>query len=296
MQITKEQQEVLDTFTCERLTSHEENRQLIESFDSEKGKPIVAYLKKDAWQEDKAGISAVYLVKNSDGIPCMYFAIKCGALFQPLNEDEIKKEYVAAREIIQSLKTHTGGDSSPEKIQDALEAMRLQRNISAPEIIEEVVLASQTKTNLGRAIRMIENDKAREGARPIQRVSTIYPGVEITHFCTNDNNKAFWNTYNIRYPMGEVLFWHFVPPIITSIRTIVGCQFAFLFAADSTPDGNLTNYYNTQLKFSKLADVGTSKPYYDFCCEFMSEEISEMELNRAAFFDGFNTDPDDVIA
>lgn len=159
-------------------------RKKLGKFDSEKGKPIVAYLKEKAWQEDKNGISAVYFVKSSDGIPCMYFAIKCGALFQPLDEEEIKKEYAVAKQKVQNLKTQTGGNP----------------------------------------------------------------------------------------------------------------KYAFLFAADSTPDGNLTNYYNTQLKFQKLLEVGTSKPFYDFCCEFMSQEIADMEKNKEAFFDNFNPDPNDIIA
>lgn len=75
-----------------------------------------------------------------------------------------------------------------------------------------------------------------------------------------------------------------------------GCQYLFLFAADTSEDGSLINYYDVALKFKKPTEIGTNKPRYDFCCEFMCEDINELKKNQQAYFDNFNPDHDDVIA
>lgn len=61
-------------------------------------------------------------------------------------------------------------------------------------------------------------------------------------------------------------------------------------------DGTLVNYYDVALKFKKRQDVGTNKPYYDFCCEFMCQQINQMKSRRKEFFDNFNIDKDDILA
>lgn len=58
-----------------------------------------------------------------------------------------------------------------------------------------------------------------------------------------------------------------------------GCQYLFLFAADTSEDGSLINYYDVALKFKKPTEIGTNKPRYDFCCEFMCEDINELKKN-----------------
>lgn len=295
MQITKEQKDLLEKFTCERLTKHEENKELIKDFDSELGKPLVTYLKGPAWEEDKQGVSAVYLVKAPNGLPCMYFAMKCGAVYQPLNEDSVRDEWTRAKSFMQEITERLGDKPTREQLIEVLEGIRQERNVSAQEIIDQLKQVGEAKSNLGRVLEYLETDKLREGNRPIQRVSSIFPGVEITHFCTNDNNKNFWKSYGIRHSMGAVLFWDKIAPKFVEIQNVVGCQFAFLFAADGTVDGNLTNYYGVSLKFSKPSDYGTSKPFYDFCCDFMSQEITDLHSNREKFFLNFNPDPEDII-
>jgi len=69
----------------------------------------------------------------------------------------------------------------------------------------------------------------------------------------------------------------------------------FLFKFWITPDGALTTYYNVALKFEKLQNVGTSKPFYDFCCEFMSQEVNNLKIGRDFFLNNFNPDIDDEI-
>ena len=256
---------------------------------------MISYLKKSAWKEDKLGISAVYLVKAPNGLPCLYFALKCGAVYKPLNEDSVRDEWTRAKSFMQEIGGYLGTNPTRANFLDALEQMRQDRNATAMELMDELIQAGQAKINLGKVLEFLETDKKREGDRPIQRVQSIFPGVEITHFCTNDNNKEFWKEYGFNHTMGEVLFWYIIAPKFIEIQKVVGCQFAFLFAADGTVDGNLTNYYSVSLKFNKSVDYGTSKPYYDFCCDFMSQEIVDLQKNREMFFLNFNIDPDDEV-
>lgn len=108
--------------------------------------------------------------------------------------------------------------------------------------------------------------------------------------------KSKWNTYNMGHPMGETLFWKFIAPKFFDVQSIVGCEYAFLFAADLSEEGSLVNYYDVSLKFQKRLDIGTNKPFYDFCCDFMCQEINDMRKNRQLFFENFNIDKDDIIA
>ena len=99
----------------------------------------------------------------------------------------------------------------------------------------------------------------------------------------------------MNHPMGEVLFWWFIMPIIESVQKIVGCQYAYLFAADSSEDRTLINYYNVSLRFVSQDSIGTSKPRYDYCCEFMLQEISKLVTFKSEFFMHFNLDTDAEI-
>ena len=61
MQITKEQLEILERFSCERLSQRPEHKDLLKNFKNEKGSLLVDYLNKRAWEEDENGITAYYL-------------------------------------------------------------------------------------------------------------------------------------------------------------------------------------------------------------------------------------------
>ena len=108
--------------------------------------------------------------------------------------------------------------------------------------------------------------------------------------------KKKWKLYDIQHPVGEVMFWKYIAPIIYETQERIGCQYVYLFAADASPDGVLINYYNVALKFEKPTNVGTNKPSYDLCCEFMCQEISKLRKNRQEYFDNFNPDDGDIIA
>ena len=292
MQITKEQLDILEQFSCERLSQRPEHKYLLKNFRNEKGSPLVEYLNEKAWEEDENGVTAYYLVKAPDNQVVMFFSLKCGALFDPLDEAGMKQSVVTAKKLLQAIQNvNKGGDEKLSAIQ-LLEQYRTGQDISLAEI--QRVVKNGAKAN--RFLDLLNSDREREENQQIIRVGHTYPSIELVHFCTNDNAKAFWKECSLGHPMGEVLFWRYIAPIIYEIQNQIGCQYAFLFAADASEDGTLINYYNVSVKFEQPNNVGTSKPSYDFCCEFMCQKISDLKKNRQEYFDNFNPDVDDIIA
>lgn len=84
MRITKEQEAILKSLKCERLSSNAENEKLIQSFYSKRGKSLVSYFKEYGMKEDKANTTAYYVIKTKEDEVLMFFSLKCGALFEPL--------------------------------------------------------------------------------------------------------------------------------------------------------------------------------------------------------------------
>lgn len=65
MNITKEQQAILDELVCERLRDNLDSVNLIQSFQNEKGSVIVDYLKQRGLDEDSEGSTAFYIVRTT---------------------------------------------------------------------------------------------------------------------------------------------------------------------------------------------------------------------------------------
>lgn len=225
MRITEKQKRIIDSFSCERLSSNPDNKELIKAFHSKRGNGLVAYMCNIGWQEDVEGRTAFYLVKSENGMPCLFFALKCGGLFKPLNEDEIQKEIDSASAFLHLLLDDSEENQGHARLIQNLEEFRRSQNIPLEVVVNG--LAKSAKQELSKhqeTLQLIEGDKLREGTRPIQRVSTALPGVEITHFCTNDDAKVMWKEYGFRYPMGQVFFWRFIVPKFIELQNIVGCQ------------------------------------------------------------------------
>lgn len=149
--------------------------------------------------------------------------------------------------------------------------------------------------NFLRILDQLNYDKEHEENEQIIMVGHTYPGIEIVHFCSNDLMKEKWKSFDINRPIGEVMFWQYIAPIIYEIQEYAGCQYVYLFAADTSEDENFINYYNAALKFEQPAKVGTNKPRYDLCCVFMCQDVNELRKNRHEYFDDFNLDDDIIV-
>ncbi len=291
--ITDEQKRIIEKFSCERLSSNPENKNLIKSFVSEKGSLLVDYLHVLAWDEDVEGKTAYYLVKSPENEIALFFSLKCGALFDPLDEESVEERAKRLQKLLRTVQGINKNGKEKELAIQILENFRSGQNITIEQIKRNIKINAQQAQEL---LQSLDYDKKHEQNEQIIRVGHTYPGIDLVHFCANDLMKEKWKSYGIQHPMGEVMFWNYIAPIIYETQKSIGCQYAYLFAADASRDGVLINYYNVALKFEKPTNLGTNKPSYDLCCVFMCQEVNELKRNRQEYFDNFNPDDDDIIA
>lgn len=286
MCIYKSKKDVLDSFICERITSDDSNRELIQSFHSNKGKGLVSYLCERGWEQDQIGENAFYLVKSGKGIPFLFFGIKCGGVFQPLTLEKRSKMNKKYLNYCISVRNNYNNDN--KEIEISLDT-NPERTISISDIIDKKKAINE---NNQRFLKLVREDEKNEGMRPIQRVDLSFSGVEITHFCVNDDVRPLWESlreqYDFEYTMGEIFFWKFIVPKFVEIQKIVGCQYAYLFAADLTAKRRLSNYYKNRLHFRRDEKLGVLKPLYDMNCEFLSQSVDDMKNNMDNFWGNFN--------
>lgn len=292
MRITEEQENILNSFICERLSYDAVNEDIIQSFVSKKGSSLVAYFKEYGMKEDREGTTSFYIIKTVGGDVLMFFSLKCGALFEPLqDEDEVRQDFQRLLSLLQAVEnTNQYGIE-----EDELNAILTKYQVNDRFTIEDFgkLIGKFDKKKI--FLKQLFGDKEKEDNDKIFRVQKTHPGIELVHFCTNDNMKEIWGKYGFTHTMGETLYWKFIVPKFLEVQKIAGCEYAFLFAADLSEDGTLVNYYDVSLKFEKRLDVGTNKPFYDFCCEFMCQRINYMLEKREEFFNNFNEDIEDVL-
>ena len=94
-------------------------------------------------------------------------------------------------------------------------------------------------------------DEKKYQSQHSQHVFETFPGIELTLFYINETFtyrfKSIWAEQKIVHTIGTVLFWQHISPLFEKIKKQIGCQYLFLFAADSSADGKLINYYSSIL-------------------------------------------------
>ena len=259
--ITPEQKAILDRFTCERLTARPKNLYEIQDFYSRRGEGLVNSLLSRGWSSDLRGHIAYYLIRNPEGEIVMFFSLKCGVLFDPDYAAKYLEQFKETLEKDDALaRWYRAIDGDPVE----RHYFERQRRRMGPDKYEDFV-----------ETLLIKSDKKQEPNPKIIRVSTSRPAIELVEFCANDQHKDCWDRYGFpsHRKMGETLFWHFIVPKMLEINTLIGCEFVYLFAADSTPNRTLTNYYREKLHFNTMTQLGTIKPAYDLNCFFMGNRL-----------------------
>lgn len=285
MQITEEQQQILNSLVCERLSSNENNLRLVDTFCNVRNGSLEHTLKNEAYEEDEAGNIAYYLIKDKDENILFYFSIKCGILYDLFGEEEkLRKINDLFLFLVELEKDPSSTKEDKETIASILESIRTRKGL----VKKELSKISHIKKN------QIIEDLAKESEDNLKRVGKTFAGVEIVHFCANDNYRPSWEKLNIKQKMGTVVFWHFLIPKICELRKIVGCEYLFLFAADLTPDELLVNYYKSNLGFKDSNEYGTAIPLYDYACKFMHQELKDIEERRNNFYLEFNPDEESI--
>lgn len=294
MRITREQEKILESFVCQRLTMDPGNRTLVRSFDNERNSGLADYLKLAGWREDTEGATTFYVIKNQENKILLFFSLKCGALFDPLDPEELEAQIEKIRIDLDILRRSSRARNLPDQDRVLAEQLRMEYGIPHNFLLENHLI---NKVNSKKRLILGQEQDQKDELNPnIARVVRTYPAVELVHFCANDDARKTWERYKFGHSMGKVLFWWFVAPIISDIRKTLGCQYVYLFAADDSDDGRLVNYYEVSLNFQQRDDIGTNKPQYDFTCAFMCQEIEEMRDFRYEYFENFNPDSDDIVA
>lgn len=291
MRITEKQEKYLNSLVCQRLSRDPANKDLIRNFKCARNKGLAAQLRYYAWEEDESGATTYYIIKDRQNNILLYFSLQCGALFEPIDMEELLANIKRYRELLDLIRTRRSGVA---RLKHMAQLQQLEREFDMPlyqltYYLQSEVFMKQQK------IQGVEDDIEQEMNPHISRVHRTYPAVELVHFVANDNAKGIWKKSGMGRSMGEVLFWRFICPIITGIHDSLGCQYMYLFAADSSKDQNLITYYEVRLNFSQSTELGTSKPMYDFTCPFMCQSIDGMSEYQESYFNNFNPDPEDQL-
>ena len=285
MQITEEQKRILDSLTCERLSSNPDNLREVENFYNLRNGSLEHTLKDVAYEEDEASYIAYYLIKDAEGNILFYFSLKCGMLYDSVDQEEQLRKLNDLYRLLVELENDSSSTAEEKlTINSILESIRTRKGL----VKEDLAKISRTKKN-----QLLE-DLKKEPTDHLKRVGKTFAGIEIVHFCANDACRTLWNGFQFKQKMGAVIFWHFIVPKICEAKKIIGCQYLFLFAADLTPDELLINYYETFLGFRSSDEHGTAMPLYDYACKFMYQEINGIENRRERFYKDFNPDEESI--
>lgn len=283
MRITKEQQEILDSLVCERLSRNPANMREIDQFFNSKNDKLVERLLNEAYSEDEGDKIAYYLVKDKEGHILFYFSLKCGQLYDKHLDFDLFKLLGELYDGLLKMKSEP--DITPE---DSLAIDKILEEIRSRKGVLKEDLKKITKKN-----RSIE-DFEKVFKDDADKVGATFSGIEIVQFCSNEDCLDYWKNYGINLKLGVVVFWQFIVPIIIKIKEWIGCEYLFLFAADDSEDENLVNYYKSWLKFESSNERSAATPVYDLTCKFLYQETCSLEEKRDAFFKNFNPDEDAV--
>lgn len=284
MKITDRQLGILNELKCERLSSDSDNFGLIDRFENLRNERLADALKNSAFSDDENNRIAYYLVKNRNGDVLFYFSLKCGSLYDKYL-DEQRMSYMKAL-ILELIQKKQSSETSPEDIgiiDDMLENLRKRKGISKSDL-------EKLKHKDGDAIKRIEEELENENTK----VGATFAGIEIVEFCANDATKEQWKEMFPNNKLGGVVFWHFIVPIVLDVMKLAGCEYICLFAADSTPDETLVNYYRYNMNFISSDERKTTTPFYDLTCKFMFQETSGLKERQQRFYDSFNKDVEAV--
>lgn len=281
--ITDSQVALLESFSLERLSSSNANLRLVDDFFNPKSESLTSKIQSDAFEEDEAGTIAYYLVKDQEGRILFYFSLKCGQLYDKLFEKEQINLLINLFNYFDEIeKEDNTSEEDRELIREIRENVRTSKGISKEELEKIQKKDNKAVADMGKAFS--EN---------LQRVGRTFAGIEIVQFCINEKYRAFLQSFGFFPHFGAVVFWYFLVPIVLEVKKHIGCQYLFLFAADTSEDESLIRYYRS-LRFTDAGEYSAVIPRYDWACRFMYQEIANLAVGQNEFFDQFNLDDEDV--
>lgn len=278
--ITKKQEAYLGTLTCQRLSAEPINRLLVQMFGNKRNYGLALELKQ-AYNIDKRGETAYYIIKDRDNEVLLYFSLRCGTLHKPGIFQRVQAEFRKARALYNAVM----GKKAPKWALAEIEANKI--NGVLPQYTREAYI--QEFLQMKHYLKVLKEDYQDDPTQKMIQTEANYSGVELVHFCTNDYAKAKWKRSLLGHqPMGATLFWCFILPIIQEMNRLVGCEYVYLFAADNSDDQSLIHYYFEQLHFQVPQGIGAAKPGYDIGCAVLCQKLSELNKYQKDFLKNVN--------
>lgn len=284
MRITQQQFQRIEQLTCERLSSNSANLRLVDGFYNTRNTSISENLLNDAYAEDEEGKIAYYVVKDENDRIIFYFSLKCGILYDKFIDEKTLK-------LLNSLMTYLTDISKQEMLSDD------ERNIVLSfqeKLRSHKGLTKQEIASIPNNGELIISQLEKEIGENVTHVGSTFSGIELVHFCANDDTRDYWDESKEGQKLGVVIFWYFVVSKVLEAMKHVGCQYLFLFAADESDDEELVAYYRDNLYFKEAKDMATIKPIYDLTCKFMYQETCNLIQEREHFYNNYNLDSNEV--
>lgn len=279
--LTEQQEEFLNSLTCERLHSNSVNRKMISFFDSEDGRSLV-YALHQGWWDDQNGETAYYVIKDSRNLILLYFSLRCGSLHQPDSYQYFQAEFKRYSALYNAAR----GLKSARKWALAEIAKDTNGCGASPRMIEDL----RRKRDRAKAmLKALKEDAKDDPTQMAVQTQQNFSGVEMVHFCANDLTSEIWDDSCAGgRALGETMFWRFILPVIQNVSKLVGCKYVYLFAAEKEGKPKLIKYYKEKLHFDIPEAVILRKPAYDVGCEAMCQELSALERYQKDYFDNYN--------
>lgn len=265
---------------CERLSANAENFRLVDTFTNRRNDSLASALKNEAYEDDENGTVAYYVVKNTEGQIVFFFSLKTGLLYDRHIDEKAIKLMKKVNDFVQeNLKSAEATDAQIQALSKFIEKIRSHKGITKEDLDS---LPNKNNTLL--------EDLQQELNNNITHVGKTYSALELVHFCANDDTRGWWDSVDLPYGLGIIVFWMFIVPIIIDARKLIGVQYLFLFAADLSEDRDLIKYYQDNLMFTLDENRATVKPLYDLSCKFMYQETVSLSIRKDEFFNNFIPD------
>ena len=229
-------------------------------------------------QDDLNGHLASFVVLAPNGLPMLFFSLRCGELFERVNPAKILSGCRFFDEI-KSCMNNPQLSEEQKRNEIMLIANRMQREGLTIDDVMELTSKQQS----------IKADEELEVDKDLNRVSEVHPAIEIKFLGKNTVADSYWKSLGLPVDkkMGETLFWTKVVDTIDQMMSMVGCEYVYLFAADNEADGELVQYYRVRLNFDSNLKVSANKPHFDFQSQFLFQSVKDLFSAQKTFMENF---------
>lgn len=310
--IEEQKKYLFERFELESLCFSEQNRVDIAQFEqATSGNKIAEYLINEAWEDDTARNTKVYLVRDKITKEIVYyFAINCGILYNEIEEiqlNEVEKEpferYIVALQMTKRKNlTSSQQDEANNKYADAMNDLYVAAG--NPDRASYLFSRADDKAMIKEEEKeLFSNTEEKEHTMNVQ---DTFPAIDIKFLC---RNKKYNPGIKLDFRIGVYVFWEIIVPHLLKVSEMVGCKYIYLFAADNsdrsasktkepimyTPDYDpyaddekkereevlrLVDYYQRELKFEFVTKYKILKPHFERTCFTLVQEVDGLQENR----------------